>query len=72
MGRTVEAKEMLLTGPASLLREATYYYNLGCYDAVLGNVEGARAYLRTSFKMDKNFLEFARSDPDLQPLRGAL
>ena len=36
LGRTSEAKEILLSGPPNLAREATYYYNLGCYDAVLG------------------------------------
>lgn len=66
LGRTGEAKAMLLSGPASLLREATYYYNLGCYDAVLGNVEEAQHALLISFRMDEKFRDIAKHDPDLQ------
>lgn len=66
LGRTAEAKEMLLKGPASLLGEATYYYNMGCYDAVLGNLEEAEHALKISFKMDDKFREIAKYDPDLK------
>lgn len=66
LGRTEEAKAMLLSGPATLLREATYYYNLGCYDAVLGNVEDAQHALLISFRMDDKFREIAKHDPDLR------
>ncbi len=65
LGRTDEAKAMLLSGPAALLREATYYYNLGCYDAVLGNIEDAQHALQISFRMDDRFRELAKNDPDL-------
>ena len=70
--RTAEAKAFLLAGPAALLNEATYHYNLGCYDAVLGNIEEAQAHLRTSFKLDGKFREYARTDPDLQPVWGMI
>ncbi len=66
LGRTQEAKELLLQGPASLLREATYYYNMGCYDAVLGNIEDAHHALEISFQMDDKFREIAKYDPDLK------
>ena len=66
MGRTAEAKEVLLAGPSSLSQEATYHYNLGCYDAVLGNRDEAQAHLRTSFELDKKFREIAKYDPDLK------
>jgi len=69
LGRTQEAKEMLLGGPAALLREATYHYNLGCYDAVLGNVEEATRHLEASFQMDKKFREIAKCDPDLKAVQ---
>jgi tetratricopeptide (TPR) repeat protein len=72
LGRTAEAKALLLSGPAALLREATYHYNLGCYEAVLGNIEEAQQYLRASFAMDHNFRAIARRDPDLQGLAGLL
>ena len=72
MGRTKDAKEMLLGGPACLLREPTYHYNLGCYDAVLGNLEEATRHLETSFQMDKKFREIAKYDPDLKVVQSFL
>lgn len=66
LGRTAEAKALLLTGPPSLSKEATYHYNLGCYDAVLGNRDEAHEHLKTSFAMDKKFREIAKYDPDLK------
>jgi tetratricopeptide (TPR) repeat protein len=72
MGRTNEAKELLLGGPSSLLSEPTYHYNLGCYDAVLGNLKEATQHLETSFRMDKKFREIAKLDPDLKAIHGFL
>ena len=72
MGQTKQAKEILLSGPPSLLEEPIYYYNLGCYEAVLGNVDQAKAYLRASFRLNKGFREIARQDPDLAPIRDEL
>lgn len=72
LGRTAEAKSLLLSGPSSLAQEATYFYNLGCYDAVLGNLDEAAAALRTSFEMDKKFREIAKYDPDLKSVSGLL
>ena len=50
--------------------EPTYHYNLGCYDAVLGNLEEAARHLETSFRMDKKFREIAKYDPDLKAIHG--
>jgi predicted Zn-dependent protease len=66
LGQTREAKDLLLSGPAALLREATYYYNMGCYDAVLGNIQEAQHAIEISFKMDDKFREIARYVPDLK------
>src|SRR5688572_23804320 len=35
LGRTQEARDTLLKGPASLHKEATYHYNLACYECIL-------------------------------------
>lgn len=72
LGQTREAKELLLRGPAALLREATYYYNLGCYDAVLGNLEEAQQAIEISFRMDDKFREIAKYDPDLKEVMSSL
>ena len=72
LGKTAEAKELLMHGPVALLKEPIYYYNLGCYEALLGNVRDARENLRISFRMDRTFRELAKKDPDLEALRGDL
>ena len=72
LGRTAQAKKLLLTGPPLLLKEPIYYYNMGCYEALLGNVQDARVHLHTSFKMDESFRELAKQDPDLESVQGLI
>ncbi|HWB58136.1 MAG TPA: hypothetical protein VG733_01530 [Chthoniobacteraceae bacterium] len=72
LGRTPEAKSLLVGGPPSLLKEPTYHYNLACYEAKLGNYPEAHAHLETSFAMDRKFREFAKGDADLEPIRHLL
>ena len=72
LGRTEEARAMLLKGPPALRLEPIYYYNLGCYEALLGFSREALRHLRVSFEMDPTFLEIARNDPDLKSLRNVL
>ncbi len=62
------AREVLLAGPASLVKEATYHYNMACYECVLGNEEAALASLEVSFKLDRKYRVYARDDADLAPL----
>jgi hypothetical protein len=72
LGKTAQAKELLLKGPVTLLKEPIYYYNMGCYDALLGNVRDATMHLKTSFKMDESFRELAKKDPDLKAVHALL
>jgi predicted Zn-dependent protease len=72
LGKTAEAKALLLRGPAALLKEPIYYYNMGCYEALLGNVNDACSNLETSFKMDETFRELAKKDPDLKSVKALL
>ena len=60
---------MLLKGPPALRREPIYYYNLGCYEALLGYSNDARRHLETSFQMDGSFRELAKNDPDLKSMQ---
>lgn len=69
LGKTLQAKKLLLKGPVALLREPIYYYNMGCYDALLGNPKSAQVHLLTSFKMDPSFRDIAKKDPDLQSVQ---
>lgn len=72
LGRTAEARDLLLKGPSDLRRDPTFHYNIGCYEAVLGNRESALKSLRQSFALDGTFRDFAQCDPDLEVLRGEL
>jgi predicted Zn-dependent protease len=69
LGHSREARELLVSGPPALKAEPTYHYNLACYEAALGNLDQARAHLKVSFAMDKKLKDYARTDPDLEPLR---
>lgn len=69
LGRTADARDALLNGPPTLHGEATFHYNLACYECALGQIGLARAHLEKSFSLDKKFREFAKTDPDLKPLR---
>ena len=72
IGRTADAKKLLLKGPTALLKEPIYYYNMGCYEVLLGNLKDAETHLRISFEMDASFRELAKKDPDLKPLHHQL
>ena len=69
LGRSAEAKETLIAGPPALMKEATFHYNLACYECALGNLDAAKQHLERSIAMDKKFRDFAKTDPDLEPLR---
>jgi Flp pilus assembly protein TadD len=72
LGRTEDARTMLLKGPPALRREPIFFYNLGCYEALLGRPREARRNLEISFIMDSNFREIAKKDPDLKSLQTSL
>jgi predicted Zn-dependent protease len=63
--RTAEARDLLLKGPEELRKDPTFHYNIGCYEAVLGNREAALRSLNQSFALDDSYRDFARHDPDL-------
>lgn len=69
LGDTAGAKRMLLDGPESLRKEANYFYNLACYECVLGNRAEAERLLLKSCAMEPKYKEFAKTDPDLSGLR---
>ncbi len=72
LGRTAEAKKLLITGPVALLKDPIYYYNMGCYEALLGDIQGAKESLLISFKMDSSFRAIAKKDPDLKALHALI
>jgi len=69
LGKTDEARKVLLSGPETLQGEPVFHYNLACYECVLGNLDLARTHLEKSIVLDKKFREHAQTDPDLKALR---
>jgi Flp pilus assembly protein TadD len=72
LGKTAAARKLLLAGPPVLLEEPIYYYNMGCYEALLGNLHDAQIHLKISFEMDISFHELAKKDPDLKSLHALI
>ncbi len=72
MKRTTEARDVLQEGPDSLRKHALYYYNMGCYEAVLGNDERAREMIQESIRREPGLIKTARRDEDLQSIRAWL
>ena len=72
LGKTAEARKLLVTGPPVLQQEPIYFYNLGCYEALLGDTREAQLHLQMSFKMDASFRELAKRDPDLKSLHAVI
>ncbi len=70
--RTQEAKETLLRSPASLREDALFHYNLGCYEAQLGNLQEAFKLVQKAIQMAQGFQEMAIKDTDLEPIREML
>lgn len=72
LGRTGEARDLLIKGPEELRKDPTFHYNIGCYEAVLGNREAALQSLEQSFSLDETYRDFALRDPDLNLIRKEL
>lgn len=64
-----EALAILIRGVGLHPREAMFHFNLACYEAQLGNLDDARAFLDTACGLDPQFTELAKTDADLEPLR---
>lgn len=64
-----QAREILFRGVGLHPREAVFHFNLACYEAQLGHLDDARAFLETACGLDETFTELAKTDPDLEPLR---
>jgi tetratricopeptide (TPR) repeat protein len=70
--RVTEAKHVLLVAEtAHGVTSALVHYNLGCYEALLGDLPAARARLAEAFRLDKSLKATAENDPDLAALRAA-
>ncbi|MEM7145151.1 MAG: hypothetical protein AAF591_08425 [Verrucomicrobiota bacterium] len=68
LGKTQEARQLLMDGPSSLRDTAVFYYNMGCYEVSLGRINKGKNNLERSFELDRHLVEVARQDPDLADL----
>lgn len=71
LDRVQEAQDVLLK--AEVLHGdscAVLHYNLACYACLLGDMVGAKRRLATAIKMDAEFKDSAKEDPDLVRMRG--
>jgi len=66
-GLQEEYTEKLLAFPGW---DANAYYNLACFYSLNGKVEKALANLEQAFKVKPDLKEWAKKDPDINPLRG--
>jgi len=68
-GDTLAARDWLMRGPAALMSDPLFHYNLACYLAVLGEGKRAKSHLDRAFELDESLREAARADTDLASLR---
>jgi len=64
-----QAREILLTGSEVLQTDPMYYFNLGCYECQLGNLDEAKGWLQRAFSLDAKYRKISLTDADLEPLR---
>jgi Flp pilus assembly protein TadD len=64
-----QARVILHRGLALHPTEAVFHFNLACYEAQLGHLGDARDLLDMACDIDESFVELAKTDPDLEPLR---
>src|SRR5690606_14978535 len=64
-GDTLAARDWLLKGPAALIQDPLFHYNLACYLAVLGERKRAKSHLERAFEMDASLRDSALDDRDL-------
>ena len=62
------ARNILINALPKFPQESIIYYNLACYDAVVGDLRAAREYLKKAFEIDSNWRLQALDDEDLKPL----
>lgn len=68
-GDTLAARDWLLKGPATLIEDPLFHYNIACYLAVLGDRKRAESHLERAFEMDSSLRQTAQEDTDLAALR---
>lgn len=68
LGRTQEAKEVLLQAPSSLRTKAVHHYHMSRLEAKMGNLESARKSLKRAIDLDPKYRKLALKSDELQAL----
>ena len=63
------ARDILIDASQRFPNCAMIQFNLACYDAQLGRLDEARIKLRRAIQIDRQLVDLARTDPDLEPIR---
>jgi len=66
------AMEILLNAEAKFPKEPAIKYNLACYFCQIGDIQGAKNYLKRAFEIDLSWRMAALEDEDLKPLWNSL
>jgi hypothetical protein len=69
-GRYADAIALLESGLADHPGNAAILYNLACAESLDGRLADAVTHLTESFAGSSKYVEHARTDPDLDPIRG--
>jgi tetratricopeptide (TPR) repeat protein len=70
---SIHAAHAILTRAAGLHpTDATIQFNLACYEAQLGNLDGAKAHFTRATEIDVKFGRMTLDGPDLEPLWDSL
>lgn len=72
LDRVEEARSILLDGSPGFRRSALFHYNLGCYEAILGNPEAALLCFKQAFEASPDLRKHADTDRDLDSIRDQL
>jgi hypothetical protein len=67
--RYADAKQVLTGALDEYGEQDLLFYNLACAEARLGETDAAMEHLATAVRLRPRFVEDARDDPDLVPLR---
>lgn len=68
LGRTQEAKEVLLQGPSSLRTKAVHHYQMSRLEAKMGNVDNARKSLERAIALDPKYRKLALKVEELRQI----
>lgn len=74
LGRTGEARDLLLRGAPSFPDDVTIAYNLSCFSCVLGDLDASERWLKIACTVDRKgkVIADALVDPDLAPMRARI